>query len=132
MKKSKILYVDDEQMNLTVFKYAFMNEFEIFLASSATEGIKILESEDIELIISDQIMPETTGIEFLSQAYKMNPFRKHILLTGHTDFSNVVDAINKAKVFYFVDKPFDATKLKEYIHEGLELYQQRFNTSTTS
>ena len=67
MSLSKILYVDDEKENLVSFKYLFKKNFEILLAISAEEGLEILQREPIQIIITDQKMRHTTGVEFLKK-----------------------------------------------------------------
>nr|HAD50189.1 two-component system response regulator [Algoriphagus sp.] len=64
-EKIKILYVDDEENNLQAFKATFRRDYKIFLAISAKEGREILDKEEIDIIITDQRMPEETGVEFL-------------------------------------------------------------------
>ncbi|MCH5690186.1 response regulator [Niabella sp. W65] len=90
-----ILYVDDEIHNLNSFRAVFRRSYNVFTASSAKEGKTILDENTIHLIITDQRMPETTGIEFLESIIKDHPAIPRILLTGYTDINAVIDAINK-------------------------------------
>ncbi len=124
--KIKILYVDDELMNLTAFKATFRKGFEIFTAASAKEGKKILEQEnDIHIIITDQKMPETTGIEFLESIIENHPDPIRILLTGYSDMSAVIDAINKGRVYQYVEKPWKENDLKIILEKAYEIYSLR-------
>ena len=72
-KKYNILFVDDEKYNLTVFRAAFRRYFNIFLANSAQEGLEVLEKHPIQLVITDQRMPEMTGVEFLEKVVERFP-----------------------------------------------------------
>jgi len=121
-KKFSILYVDDEESNLRIFKNTFRKEYEIFTASSAKEGIKILEKEDIDVILSDQRMPEMTGVDFLKYALKVHPSLNRILITGYTDFKAIKSAINDAKIYQYVQKPWREDDLNTTIQEALKIY----------
>lgn len=82
MKKFTILYVDDDESNLRIFKDTFRRKFEIFTAKSAKEGIDILDKNKIDLILSDQRMPEMSGVEFLKHSLEKHPEPNRILITG--------------------------------------------------
>ena len=64
-EKLKVLYVDDEVHNLTSFKATYRRDFDIYFAESAKEGLKVLEENEIHIVLSDQRMPVMTGVEFL-------------------------------------------------------------------
>jgi len=122
LQYSNVLYVDDEIHNLNSFKACFRRDFSVFTAQSVTEALKILKEQDIHLIITDQRMPETTGIEFLESIIKDYPDTIRMLLTGYADITAVVDAINKGRVFKYIQKPWEEALLKQTIMEGLALY----------
>lgn len=124
MKKNKfsILYVDDEDINLRVFQSTFEDEFEVFTANSGDEGIKIFENENIDLIITDQRMPEMTGVEFLKRVIDLNPEPNRILLTGFSDIDALSSAINEGKIYQYINKPWDESDLKPVIYQALESY----------
>ncbi|MCS6794728.1 MAG: response regulator [Raineya sp.] len=124
-RRYKILYVDDEESNLRIFKMAFKRYYDIFTAISGQEAIKILHQEAIQLIITDQKMPEMTGTEFLEKTLPEFPNIIRIILTGFSDIEAVVRAINKANVYRYVTKPWDREEMKKIIDEGLALYQYR-------
>lgn len=117
-----ILYVDDEVHNLNSFRAVFRRSYTIFTASSAEEGRQILKENNIHLIITDQRMPETTGIEFLESIIKDFPAVPRILLTGYTDINAVIDAINKGSVYKYVQKPWSEDELRTTIENALKLY----------
>jgi len=124
MKKTySILYVDDESSNLRIFKNTFRKEYNIFTAISAKEGINILENESIDIILSDQRMPEMTGVEFLEYALKKHPELNRILITGYTDFGAIKNAINDAKIYQYVQKPWREDDLNNTIKEALKIYE---------
>lgn len=120
-----VLYVDDEINNLNSFKAAFRRDFEIFTAISAKEGRKILDSQEIGVIITDQRMPGMTGIEFLESIIQVYPDTIRILLTGFSDINAVMDAINRGQVYKYLVKPWQNDELKMYIENALEIYHLR-------
>ena len=120
-----ILYVDDEVNNLIAFKANFRLDYQIFTAESAEEGMKILRENKIQIIITDQRMPEQTGVEFLERAIKEFPEAIRILLTGYTDINVVIDAINKGQIFRYLMKPFNDVEIKMIIENAAEVYNLR-------
>jgi len=120
-----VLYVDDEVHNLNSFKAGFRRLFNIFIAESAAEGRKILETEDIQVIITDQRMPIMTGIEFLESIIPDFPDPIRILLTGYADINAVIDAINKGQVYKYIQKPWMDEDLRINIEKAYEIYALR-------
>ena len=124
-EKIKILYVDDEENNLQAFKATFRRDYKIFLAISAKEGEEILAKEEIDLIITDQRMPEKTGVEFLESIIPIHPKPIRLLLTGYTDIQAVIDAINKGQVYHYLTKPWEEDYLRTVIKNAFEVYALR-------
>src|SRR3978361_6104 len=120
-----VLYVDDEINNLNSFKAAFRRDFNIYTAQSAREGRKILDTNEIGVIITDQRMPGMTGIEFLESILTVYPDTIRILLTGFSDLNAVMDAINRGQVYKYLVKPWQNDELKLYIQNALEIYHLR-------
>lgn len=120
-----VLYIDDEINNLNSFKAAFRRDFNIFTAQSAREGRKILDTNEIGVIITDQRMPAMTGIEFLETILPVFPDTIRILLTGFADINAVMDAINRGQVYKYLVKPWQNEELKMYIQNALEIYHLR-------
>lgn len=120
-----VLYVDDEINNLNSFKAAFRRDFNIYTAPSAAEGRKILDVNEIGVIITDQRMPVTTGIEFLESILPVYPDTIRILLTGFSDINAVIDAINRGQVYKYLVKPWQNDELKIHIQNAIEIYNLR-------
>ncbi len=123
--KIKVLYVDDETNNLLAFQAGFRRYYEIYTASNVAEGLGILNDNDIQIIIADQRMPKTTGVEFFGIVRKVHPDPMRILLTGYSDIEAIVDAINTGEVFRYVKKPWDELELKNAIKNAFEVYSTR-------
>ena len=120
-----VLYIDDEINNLNSFKAAFRRDFNIFTAQSAREGRKLLDNNEIGVVITDQRMPAITGIEFLESIIPVYPDTIRILLTGFADINAVMDAINRGQVYKYLVKPWHNEELKMYIQNALEIYHLR-------
>lgn len=121
----KVLYVDDEEHNLKSFKATFRREFKVFIASSGQEGLEVFKEHEPEIVITDQRMPEMTGIEFLEELQKLNNAPIRILLTGYSDINAVIDAINKGHVYRYLSKPWDTNDLINTILSSYEVYSLR-------
>jgi len=125
LEKISILYVDDEINNLNSFKAAFRRDFNVLLATSGKEGLEILENNVVHVIITDQRMPEMTGVDFLIEVLKKYTDPIRILLTGYTDINAVIDAVNKGHIYYYLNKPWDEQQLKIIIKNAFEIFKLR-------
>jgi len=131
-KKINILYVDDEKNNLISFKALFRLKYNIYTAERGNEAIQILDSHEIHVIITDQRMPEMTGVELLEAILKTHPEPIRILLTGYTDLNAVIDAINKGKIFHYLNKPWNEKELDQTIQRAYEIYLQQKEDKETA
>lgn len=126
-EKLSILYVDDEEQNLISFKAAFRRHYTIFTAISGKAGLDILQNEKISLIITDQRMPEMTGVQFLEKVIPAYPDTIRMILTGFSDIEVIIDAINTGRVFRYITKPWDTNELKMTIDNACQLYRLQQN-----
>jgi len=117
-----ILYLDDEPDNLLAFKAVFRRQYNILSAQNADEGLALLRSHAVDLIISDQRMPHTTGVAFFEQILDEFPEPIRMILTGYSDVQAIVDAINKGKVYHYITKPWKMEELKVIMDNALETY----------
>lgn len=131
-KKINILYVDDEVNNLISFKALFRLKYSVFTAERGKDAIKVLESQEIHVIITDQRMPEMTGVELLESILESHPDPIRILLTGYADLNAVIDAINKGKIFHYLSKPWNEKELDQTIQRAYSLYLQRKEDKETA
>lgn len=124
-KKINVLYLDDEANNLTAFKANFRRMYQVFTTESVAGAKKILDENEIHVLISDQRMPEMTGIEFFETILNDHPQPLRMLLTGYADINAVIDAINKGQVYKYFTKPWNEKELSENIDKAYELYMLR-------
>ncbi|ANH80166.1 hybrid sensor histidine kinase/response regulator [Niabella ginsenosidivorans] len=123
MSAINVLYVDDEQQNLNSFMAAFRRKCRVFLATSVLAAFEILQKEEIHVLISDQRMPEITGVEFLKQAKEKYPDIPRILLTGYTDIEVLADAVNQGDIYRYITKPWNELELLNGILNAYDQYR---------
>ncbi|TSA05995.1 MAG: response regulator [Deltaproteobacteria bacterium] len=133
MENNTILIVDDEANILRALRRVFRREsYRVLTASSGAEGLEILQKEHIDLIISDQRMPEMSGVQFLARAKELYPGTIRIILSGYTDVDSITEAINVGNVYKFILKPWEDAALKTTIRESFEVARlQRENRELT-
>jgi len=124
-EKITVLYVDDEENNLFSFKATFRIKYNVYTALSGDEALKILDEKKVHIIITDQRMPEMTGVEFLEKVLEKYTDPMRILLTGYADMGAVVDAVNKGKIFHYLAKPWNEEELDLTINRAYEKYLEK-------
>jgi adenylate cyclase len=120
-KTHTILFVDDEQQNLVSFKAVFRRDYNLKTAISGEEGLAILKNEKVDLIITDQRMPQMTGIQFLEKVIPEFPDTVRMILTGFSDIEAIVSAINTGRVYRYITKPWDENELRMTIENACQL-----------
>ncbi len=121
-----LLLVDDEENIVSSLTRLLRREgYKIFRAYSGKEGLKVLEEHDIGVIITDQRMPEMTGVEFLYQVKLTHPDTIRIVLSGYTELNSVTDAINEGAIYKFLTKPWDDELLQKNVAEAFEHYEMK-------
>lgn len=123
----RVLYIDDEENNLSAFKASFRRQYEIYTAPSAAEGLKILQNVNIEVIIADQKMPNLTGVEFFKSISETYPDPIRILLTGYTDIEALADAINHGDIYRYITKPWNDLELHNSIKNAYDAYRAKID-----
>jgi len=124
--KSKILYVDDEQQNLTIFTSLLRRKYKVLTSLTVSGANEILaEFHDVKVVIADERMPEQRGIEFLESVKRAHPDSIRILLTAFADKETLDYAINKSNISYFVEKPWNEGILEITIENAIELYESK-------
>ena len=118
----KIVIVDDEDMVLTSLNsfLALETEYEVSTFTSANNAIEYIKENDIDIVISDYLMPEMDGMSFLAEVKKINPQIPRIILTGYADKENAIKAINEVGLFQYIEKPWDNADLLIIIRNGIE------------
>jgi response regulator RpfG family c-di-GMP phosphodiesterase len=115
-----VLFVDDEKNILSSLRRLFRQEgYTIHLANSGVEGLEILRHHHIDLVVSDMRMPEMNGAQFLQQVAEQWPGTVRILLTGYSEISCTIDAINKGRIYQYISKPWEDNDIKLSVRQAL-------------
>lgn len=124
--RPRILIVDDEEAILETMAFTFEDDYDVLTATSAREALQILaDRSPIAAVVTDQRMPEMTGVEFLALVYEHHPNTTRIILTGYADGDAMVRAINEGHVYAYVTKPWEPEELKQLVHRAVELHRLR-------
>lgn len=119
----KLLIVDDEPPNIRLLERLFKRDYTCLTASSGEEAMALLDQHEVAVLISDQRMPQMTGIELLKLSADRRPHMVRILLTGYTDLEALVEAVNCGLVYMYVSKPWNNDDLKLRVGRAVELYE---------
>lgn len=117
-----ILVVDDEPDVVKSVQDLLRFDYRVLGATSAAEGLRIMQENEVHVVMTDQRMPETTGVEFLTKLRGEHPDAMRLLFTGYADIRAVIEAINQGNVFRYVTKPWDPDELEAVIRQACERY----------
>lgn len=121
--EKKVIFVDDEPINLEIFKLNFADQYTIFGAASGAEALAIFEAEpDIGIVLTDQKMPGMSGVELLSRVYEKSPDTIRIIVTAYAEFHNILDAINCGHIYQYVLKPWERAQLGIVLEQGFKTW----------
>lgn len=124
LEKPKLLIVDDEEEVLNSLADLLRKDFHIFATSDVAEALRLLESEHtFSIVISDQRMPVLSGSELLARAAETSPDTARILLTGYSDITAIVEAVNQGQIAQYITKPWDGSKLLGILKPLAQQYQ---------
>jgi CheY-like chemotaxis protein len=119
--RPRLLIVDDEEAILETMTFTFEDDYEVFTSTSANEALALLDKHaPIAVVISDQRMPEMTGVEFLSRVFKRSPATQRIILTGFADMNAIIRAINDGHVYAYITKPWEPDHLKQVVRRAAD------------
>ena len=118
--RATLVVVDDEPGVLDSLRDQFRKEFLVHTFTSAPEALSALETIEPAVVLSDQKMPEMTGVNFLRRVKQRHPDATRLLFTGYADIKAVVDAINEGHVFRYVEKPWEADEMAGVIRQAVD------------
>jgi DNA-binding NtrC family response regulator len=122
--KHSVLLVDDEPEILFSLRGLLRRDFELHTAQSGAEALEILRQHPVHVIMTDQRMPEMTGVELLRRARGESPQAIRMIFTGYADIKAVVDAINQGQIYRYLTKPWDPDELCAVLHEACDYYDR--------
>lgn len=121
-----LLLVDDEENILRALTRILRGDgYRIFTATSVRDGLEILREHEVRVVISDQRMPEMSGIEFLATVKRMYPGTVRIMLSGYSDAAAVTDAINRGTICKFLSKPWNDEDIRLQVRGAFNAYEAR-------
>jgi DNA-binding NtrC family response regulator len=124
MTKHTLLVVDDEPDVADSVHDLLRRRFNVLRARNAEEGFAALREHDVHVIMTDQRMPKTTGVELLEKARVRHPHAIRLLFTGYADLDAIIAAINHGHIFRFLKKPWQPEELEEAVTEAAREYER--------
>ena len=122
--RTRILVVADAEAILETMAFTFEDDYEVLTAASPSAGLELLErNAPVAVVISDQRMPELSGVEFLAKVFERHPSTVRIILTGFADMDATIGAINDSHVYAYVTKPWEPDQLKQVIRRAVEHHE---------
>ena len=118
---TRILFVDDEERILRSLAMQFRRQYDVLTESDPRRALERLKSETVDIIVSDQRMPQMNGAEFLAQASELAPHSLRILLTGYSDLDAAVEALNSGGIFRYLTKPWDQQEMSFTLRQAAEI-----------
>jgi len=119
--RPRILVVDDEEAILETMAFTFEDDYEVLTSASPREALALLQREGpVAVVISDQRMPEMTGVEFLARVFSLHPTTVRIILTGFADMDAIIHAINEGHVYAYITKPWEPDQLKQVVRRAVD------------
>ncbi len=128
--KYKILIVDDEPDNLALLYRTLRGKYEIEKSTSPLTALDMMRTTHYNCILSDHKMPEMDGVEFLKRSYEISPDTMRLLVTAYTDAGILIDAINYAKIYRYIKKPYNPDELLLIVENALEYWQLKHDNSS--
>jgi eukaryotic-like serine/threonine-protein kinase len=130
-KKAKLLFVDDEERILTALRSVFRMNYQVLTASNGAEALAMVRKFHPHVVVSDQRMPEMTGVELLRQVKEAAPATVRLLLTGYSDLASIVGSVNEGEVFRFVSKPWDNQEIQRIIADASQIALELAETAAS-
>ncbi len=120
----RILVVDDEEAILETMTFTFEGDYEVFTSSDARRALQILdEKSPIAVVLTDQRMPNMSGVELLAEVCRRHPNTVRMILTGFADLDAIIEAINDGHVYAYITKPWEPDHLKHVMKQAVERYR---------
>ena len=118
-----VLVIDDEVRSQEALRRTLEEDFEVFTASSAAEARILMEGQSIQVVLTDQRMPEVSGVEFLKEVRRVWPDTVRIIISGYTDSEDIIAGINEAGIYQYLLKPWHPEQLLLTLKRAAELYR---------
>ena len=130
IEKYKVLIVDDEPDNLALLYRTLRGRYEIEKSTSPLAALEMLKKNDFHCILSDHKMPEMDGVEFLKRCSEISPDSMRLLVTAYSDAGILIDAINYAKIYRYIKKPYNPDELLLVVQNALDYMQLKMDNKS--
>ena len=121
--RPKILVVDDEEAILETMTFTFQDDYEVFTSSDARRALELLDEQaPVAAVLTDQRMPNMSGVEFVTEVWKRHPSTVRMILTGFSDMDAIIKAINDGHVYAYITKPWEPDQLKQLMKQAVDHY----------
>lgn len=130
--KHTLLIVDDEPDVCDSVHDLLRREFRVLKAHSGQEGYRVMQEEEVHIIMTDQRMPQVTGVELLTKVKARNPRAVRMLFTGYADLESIIAAINQGHVYHFLKKPWQPEELLEAVRQASQEYDRLISEAEES
>jgi PAS domain S-box-containing protein len=124
-EKSTILYIDDDLLNLEIFREFFDDTFHVIILPSTRDAVDVLRSNEVKVLISDQQMPEENGVDFIKRINPEFPDIMKMILTAYTDHDVALAAINEGGIYKYLLKPWESSEVRNSIDSAIREYDLR-------
>jgi response regulator RpfG family c-di-GMP phosphodiesterase len=122
--KYTLLIVDDEPDVCDSVHDLLRREFRVLKAHSGQEGFRLMQEEEVHIIMTDQRMPQVSGVELLTKVKARNPQAVRMLFTGYADLESIIAAINQGHVYQFLKKPWQPEELADAVRQAAVEYER--------
>jgi CheY-like chemotaxis protein len=120
----RILVVDDEEAILETMAFTFQDDYEVYTAKDAQDALDLLDQKQpVAAVLTDQRMPNMSGVEFVTEVCKRYPQTVRMVLTGFSDMDAIIQAINDGHVYAYITKPWEPDQLKQLMKQAVEHYK---------
>ena len=123
-KKHTLLVIDDEMDVCDSVHDLLRREYRVLKARSAEEGLKVMQEDEVHIIMTDQRMPKGSGVELLTRAFRGQPRAVRMLFSGYADLDSIIQAINQGHIFKFLKKPWQPDELEAAVREAAAEYDR--------
>jgi FixJ family two-component response regulator len=122
--RARILIVDDEEAILETMMFTFADDFEVYTSTDARRALELLdENAPVAAVLTDQRMPNMSGVEFLKEVWRRHPSTVRMILTGFADMDAIIEAINDGHVYAYISKPWEPDHLKQVMKQAVNHYE---------
>ncbi|UXI68148.1 response regulator [Tahibacter amnicola] len=128
-EKPTIVCIDDEERIVRSLNILLKTAYNVIATTNPREVLDVVKRERVHVVVSDQRMPEVTGVDLLREVRAISPLTMRVLLTGYSDLAAIVGSINDGEIFRFISKPWDADEFRKTIDQAASIANELFEQS---